>query len=500
MEGLDECWDFCGGSQWGYNDVMASAWKVGVFVLVFVGLMLGAMAVTQSSIFAEERDSYVVEFEDAGGLTTGSVVLYAGVQIGEVSAVELSERSTALVTLAIDAGRQIPLGTKAVLPGSFISFGDKQVLLVPPATVDGFVAAGDAQGEPIEGILEGPLDSVFPDSEKTIEELNNTMIAFQELLGDEELKGGLVGMMQAGQATLEEGQGTAREFGKLASSMNDTLARNAGQVDSMMASMAESLQNLQAVSVKIREIATDGKLEAQADELMATINAAAKEGELLVKDLRAYTSDEEIKDSLKSTLENFETMSESGVKIASDAEVMSKNGIDISEQTKELLIKANNLADEVSKALEDLKGTVKNITEGAGNNLIPDIGVEADLIRESEPGRIRSDVNLMIPIGEQTVMFGMYDAFESNKLNLMLQKPWNNQLDFRYGVYASKPGVGVSYSVAPKLSLRSDLFGLNDPQFDFRMRYDFSKDIHGWFGVERIFERNSPAFGIGIRR
>lgn len=268
----------------------------------------------------------------------------------------------------------------------------------------------------------------------------------------------------------------------------------------MIASVAVSLQNLQDVSFEIRRLATDGKFEAQADELMRTINAAAKEGELLVRDLRSYTTDPEIQDSLKTTLRNFETMSDSGVRIASDAEVMSKNGIEITEQTKELMIKANKLADEVSRALEELKGTVQGITQRAGGALIPGVQVEADLARETNPNRLRTDVNVLMPIGRETLVVGMYDAFESNKLNLQLQRSLSDQLDFRYGVYASKPGVGVSYAVAPKLWFRSDLFGLNDTQLDFRMRYDFSSGFHGWVGIERLFERNSPAFGIGIKR
>ncbi len=489
--------------QW----AMASAWKVGLLVVVFVGLLMAAFAVLQASVFATPSETYTAEFLDAGGLTSGSAVLYAGVKIGEVAKIELSERSTALVTLAIDEGNKVPLGTTAVLPGSFISLGDKQVLLRPPAVVEGFYASGKAQGEPIPGILEGPLDSIFPDSEKTMEELNKTMVAFQELLGDEELKGGLKGMMaagedtlRAGEGTLRAGEGTAKEFSRLAGNLNSTLERNSTKIDGLMSSVATSMQNLADVSAKIKEVATDGKLEAQANELMDTINRAAKQGELLVGDLRNYTNDPEIKDSLKGTMQNFETMSQSGVRIASDAELMTKNGVEISEQTKELMIKANKLADEVSRALEDLKGSVNKIVAGGGGGLIPKVDVEADLVRESSPGRFRTDVNLSMPLGDQRLILGMYDAFESNKLNLMFERPLSEQLDFRYGVYASKPGVGVSYAVAPKLWFRSDLFGLNDPQLDFRMRYDFSSGFHGWLGIERLFERNSPAIGIGIRR
>lgn len=477
---------------------MSSAWKVGAFVLVFVGLFLGAFAVLQKSFFTKEKEDFVAVFDDAGGLTTGSVVLYAGVKVGEVSKVELTDQNTAKVILALDKGTKVPKGTTAVLPGSFISIGDRQVLLKPPMQVAGYLSAGDSQEAPIPGVLQGPLDSVFPDSAKTVEELNKTMVAFQDLLKDKDLHDGLVNAMKAGTDTLKASQVTAEKFGNLAGSLDASLNRNAGKIDSMMSSLAASMQDLQAVSLKIREIATDGKLEAQANDLLATITDAAKEGKGLVQDLRSYTSDPEMKDSLKGTLLNFESMSQSGVRIATDAEVMSKNGIEISQKTNELLTKANKLADQVSTALEDLKGAVSKVAGDGKQGLIPPITVETDLMHQSEPAHIRSDVNLTMPIGKESLTFGLYDAFESNKINLMLGKSLSDKLDFRYGVYASKPGLGVSYAVAPKLWFRTDLFGLNDTQLDFRLRYDFAKGIHGWAGIERLFDQNSPAIGIGI--
>lgn len=478
---------------------MQSAWKVGLFVVGFVGLMVGAYAVLRANIFAPETDTYYAAFQDAGGLTVGSAVLYSGVKIGEVEGVSLSETGGAIVTLSLERKTRVPQGTTAILPSSFISIGDRQVLLKPPPQALAYYAPNNADS-PIPGTLQGPLDSVFPDSAKTIEELNKTMVAFQELLGDKELKGGLVNLMKSTSNTMVEGQNTAKEFGKLANSLNGVVAKNAGQVSQMLSSMSASLENLQAISLKMKQVATDGKLEAQANELLATITSAAKEGETLVKNLSDVTGDPELKASMKGTLQNFESMSQSGVRIASDAEIMAKNGVEISEQTKELLKKANKLTDEVSKGLEDLKGTVAGLMESKKGGLIPDISVEADLVRETRPGRFRNDINAKLPIGKENLIVGMYDVFESNKLNMQLERPINGKTDLRYGVYASKPGVGVSYALAPNLTLRSDLFGLNNTQWDVRLKYDFKTGLYGWVGVERMLRQNSLAIGIGIKR
>ncbi|MDI9641205.1 MlaD family protein [Kamptonema cortianum] len=471
---------------------MRSDWKVGGLVILFGAMLLGVFATLKASLFSPKTETYYAVFDDAGGLDSGAQVLLAGVSIGQVKSVSINSAGKAEAVLAIESGRKIAKGTVAVLPKGFISIGDLKVQLQPPAESSDFHAVNDPN-DPIPGMLQGPLESIFPDTQKTIDELNNTLVAFQELLGDEELKGGLVDLMKSGQQT-------ADKFGSLAANLDSTLASNSGKINELMTSMVKTMENVQAVSLEVKQFAAGGSLQAKTDEILATMASTAKEGELLVKDLRAYTADPEMKASLDGTLSNFKTMSDSGVKIAADAEIMSSNGVEISEQAKELMAKVNKLADEVQDLVKEFKGTVGKILPGGASGLVPDISVQSDLTLETRPDRLRSDITLSIPVGKESVHFGLYDAFESNKLTLQLKRAINARTDLRYGVYASKPGVGVSYALAPNLWLRSDIFGLNDPRLDLRLRYDLKGGWHTWAGVERVFGSNTPALGVGIKR
>jgi phospholipid/cholesterol/gamma-HCH transport system substrate-binding protein len=472
---------------------MQSAWKVGALVLVFVGLLAGALVVLNASIFSKPTDHYYVRFADAGGLDSGAEVLLAGVSIGKVEKVQLSDQGDALVTLSIEKGRTISKKFIAVLPTSFISIGDHQVLLQAATNETGNYEPNNLD-TPIPGKLQGPLEGILPDTSSTITELNKTMVAFRELLEDKELRNGLVNIMKSGEQT-------STKFGKLADNLNGTLARNSGEIDTLMASMVTTMKSVQVVSKEIETFASSGKLQNQTDTLLTTMNQAASEGKALMEDLRAYTADPEMQESLKKTIDNFEKMSDSGVNIASDAEQMSKNGIEITAQTRDLMTKANNVADEVSKLIEDVKGAVQKFdpTNGSGS-LLPKVEVESGLTYTTDNTHLRSDVNLIIPSGKDKLIFGLYDAFETNKINLMLEKGINDRTDLRYGVYASKPGVGVSYRFAPSTWLQSELFGLNDPQLDIRLKHRFNETIHGWVGVDKVFGRNTPAIGIGIKR
>ncbi|MBX3110465.1 MAG: MCE family protein [Fimbriimonadaceae bacterium] len=478
---------------------MRSAWQVGLFVVVFVALVVGGLAVLQKGFLAEKTDTYYAKFADAGGLASGAPVLLSGVQIGKVESVKLDIDNAAVVRLAVRRGQAIPKSIVATLPTSFVSIGDKQVLLKRELPTEGFYAPGN-EGDPIPGKLLGPLEGVVPDSKETVAELNKTLVAFQNLLNDQKLKGSLTGLM-------DQSKETAAKFGALASRIDGLVAQNQGSIGKMLGSMTASMENLQAVSVKIKQIATDGALEGKMNDLLASLNEAAVSGKKMVADLQSYTSDPEIKENLKATMANFKQMSESGTRIAADAEIMAKNGakvsgsgVEIGEKASALLDKANKLATDIDGLVQKFKETVDKVKiPGLGEGL-PKIGLEAGVTRETDPNRNRTDITAIVPIGKDYLHLGLYDAFESNKVNLQYQKTFNPRLGLRYGVHASKPGIGVDYAFAPNAWLQSDVFGLNDTQFDLRLKYGFGSGILGWIGVDRIFERNAPTIGIGIKK
>jgi phospholipid/cholesterol/gamma-HCH transport system substrate-binding protein len=192
-------------------------------------------------------------------------------------------------------------------------------------------------------------------------------------------------------------------------------------------------------------------------------------------------------------------MSESGVRVAESAEAMAENGVVVSDEAVKLSRKANELAAKVEELIETFKQTLERFTSPAGA-LTSGVEFSADLVRESDPGRFRTDINVSVPVGRERLTLGLYDAAESNKLNAQFVRSLQKGLDLRYGVYASKPGLGVDYALAPKLNLRGDLFGLNDPQMDLRLGYGFGQGFNAWLGLERLFQRPAVALGFGVKK
>lgn len=467
---------------------MQAAAKVGILVVVFVGLLFGAYAVLGKSLFTKDTEAYFAEFADAGGVTPGTRVLMAGVRVGEVESVALVGPSLARIALNIDKGTVIPEGTVANLPTSLIGFGDNPILLMPPAQVEGRILPGGM----LVGKRTSALEGMLPDSKETIKELNATLAATRKLMEDTELKGSILALLETSNNTLEK-------FGGIASQTQGLMAENRGTIQRAMNDAALAMADVRKGTAMVAKLASDETMQAQLKSVIANLESTSKKTDTLVGELNAFISDPGLREPMRDSLANVKTMTESGTRIAVSAEEMAKNGVIVSERAIEIADKASGLADDASKLLKQLQDLVGRVPGTGG---VKPLEVRMDLIRESSPNKWRTDVNVTLgkPFGDSSVHFGVFDAFEGNKLNLQFGKGFAEGSQYRYGIYASKPGVGVDYRVAPRFSLTGDFFDINKPRLDLRGRYDFGNGLVGWLGVDRLFNDNAASVGIGIRK
>ena len=244
---------------------------------------------------------------------------------------------------------------------------------------------------------------------------------------------------------------------------------------------------------------------------LENIKDASARGDKMIAEMQKLVSDPDLQAALKGSAANMKVMTDSGTKIAATGETISKNvelmtkdGPDITRKMSELMTKANDIAAKMNDILDDVKGAVKKVSNtlnGSSINTPKIYQTNFDIIQESKPSFTRTDLTVVFPEKSgDNFQVGLYNAFEGNNLIAQIGKKIDDRFQLRYGVFASKPGFGVDYSFGPKASLRADVFSLNNPNFDVRLKYGFGKDVFGWFGMERIFKDNAPAFGFGIKR
>lgn len=472
---------------------MQSAAKVGFLVVVFAVLFYGGYMVLGHNLFAPPKKTYYAEFADAAGVTPGSQVQLAGVKVGTVDEVKLMSPTLARLTLKVDQEVKIPAGSVATIPTSLIGLGDKAIYLVPPKTGGaGYLVAGDT----MRGTKTGALDSILPNPEKTAEELNKTLAAVRELLENQQLQGKLV-------ALLDSSNKTATEFGKLAARMDTIMAQGNPKIQKILSDATLTMSEVQRGTKMLTQIMKDGRFQNEALALLEKLNKSAEGANKIILDVQALTGDPELKANLNRTAANVATMSDSGVKMAQSGEVIAKNAESISANAITMSEKAVEIETKVSALLDDVKGALSNITDffkkTGGKVNVPKFQTSVDLMRETDPNRFRTDINVKVDLKDYDIHVGLWDAFESNRITAQIAKPFSLNGEYRYGIYASKPGVGVDYRLAPSLYVRGDLFDINKPRFDLRARYEFGKGFYGWVGMDRIFKDNAPSIGIGIR-
>ncbi|MFC4910223.1 MCE family protein [Actinomadura gamaensis] len=83
--------------------------------VAFTGLATVILAVSIAQTQVGATDSYKARFSDASGLRAGDSVRIAGVQVGRVNKVTVTDHRVALVKFSIDHGRGVPLTATATI-------------------------------------------------------------------------------------------------------------------------------------------------------------------------------------------------------------------------------------------------------------------------------------------------------------------------------------------------------------------------------------------------
>lgn len=493
---------------------MANAAKVGLLWVVFVVLFVSGYAFLGRSLFAPPNDIYYAEFEDATGITKGTAVQVAGIPIGTVAQMELVGPRRARVTLNIKQGTQLPVGTTAVISGSLIGIGNNPLTLEAPLGATGTLPAGTT----LPGRKASALESMVPNGDKAVEELTKTITAFRKILEDPRFK-------NRTDALLSSSNQTIQRFGELADTTNKTLLANQQSIDRALTASSAALQDVHRVTTQIAILMERGKIQRDTEGIVANVRTITARTDRLIASIDRLVNDPELRGNAdkiaahvaeisktgESIARNTDEITRRGVTISDNVAKITENGVGISANVKTISEKAITLTDqanELAKGAIDienqLKGTLDKVggffNKGAGKNPLSGMTSQMDLIRETDPNRWRTDVTFMVPLSDSRLYFGIFDAFEANRLTVQFGKPVTSAFGYRYGLFASKPSIGVDLDLAKRLSVRGDLFDINDPRLDLRLRYEFGNGLIGWMGVNRLFDDNAPTIGIGVRR
>ena len=473
----------------------ASAARVGILVIIATVLLYASFGFLGGRL-GHRGKHFFVSLSDAGGVVKGTRVSMAGVHIGEVSDVKLENPRLVMVKLEIEPGYPIPDGSVAEIPTQFISLGESGMVIVPPVEIKGEAVEGSV----LIGRHPGPFEGIFPDSRTTIQTLTETLAAFRDLLKDEDLKGNIKHLLASTTKTLDQ-------FELLASRTNKVLLENQAPINSAMRNASFAMADVHKSTDLLYRMIHDGRYPDQINGLLKHLDATSDKAGKLIESLNSYVNDPAMHSSLKTAMDNAAAVSEQGKEIATKTNAMADNGVELTKRAVTLTDQAGEVAAEAKALLVKIEGLVDKV-EGKVDNVnvklpkspVGAIHTEIRALRDTKPNYNRVDANISVPILGQTVDAGIFDAFASNKLNLQLEKPLGQNAVLRYGAHAGTEGLGVDYSLAPRLRLSADVFNANKPRLDALGKYEFRKGYDLWFGFDRIFDRNGFTIGLGFEK
>lgn len=276
------------------NQSLNTELKVGIFTvcgLAVVGLMVVTL---EGNPFTARKQTFYTLLDNVGGVGPRTQVRTSGVQVGEVSSLEILPKG-ARVNFKVDGVVEIPKGSFIELRSRGI-LGDVYLEIVRNENNKETIKPGEMIPKVKEfndmSALMASMSSIATD----IQTVSRTLAS---VLGNQEGKSSLQNILSnVEQVTSDtrdliasERKNIARLIEALRSSSEKVSAlieRNDGRVDAIMRTVAEATGDLKAFSSELRKIATGpnkGRIEniiASIDDSMSSIRTASNKVQLIV--------------------------------------------------------------------------------------------------------------------------------------------------------------------------------------------------------------------------
>lgn len=284
-----------------------------VALTILAAILLGFIGYRVMSDLPLFRQSNVVHsyFSRTDGLTAGNYIYINGVKVGSVKKMELLKGDSVEVTMSFDLGIEIPKNSIAYLESSGL-LDEKAVV----------VERGDAKqnlgyGDYMKGVYRGGMmetlkqegEQLSGDVSESFEKLNKFLAKLNSTL-DEKNAGRIDGMLKNLKQTSDEIsdllekkrtdiESSIDHAKRFLANVDTVSARNKSRVDSVMAGMDRSLDELEKLSSDLN------KTNAELNEILTKINNG--EGSLgkMVNDPSLYNNLESLTSEMNSLVKNI---------------------------------------------------------------------------------------------------------------------------------------------------------------------------------------------------
>jgi phospholipid/cholesterol/gamma-HCH transport system substrate-binding protein len=529
---------------------MTDAARVGLTVLVALAVLAVGTFSLRSIQNRRGTHDEKVSFTDAQGIQEGAYVRVRGVDVGTVNEIHLGPNYEAVLTLRIsDRYPRIRPEDSVRIVGGLFGFDPPRVEITPggrrtPAvrTAEG---AHPGEGGPTTDRLISEGDRLLQNLNRLAGNMDRLTRNLNEVAGDPQLRKDLnttarnfARASQSGVVVARNLEGTSGRVDALIDSFESTssrLDRTLRQADRLFTSFQGTASESRELVRDTRGVMSEARgVVRDTGELVRSTNETVKNAGGLVSETRLFVAQnreklQEVVNSLGSALKQLDaTLTEARTFIAdpeirADLKATAANVREATENLKNIGADVRSITGD-PKVQEDLRASISNLrdlSEQAGGifrrieavfgssgktaksigERISDAEVDAALVRGVTSNRTRLDLNATIPWTENTFYrLGFYDFGENNRFNAQMGQQFRPGLWARYGIYASKLGVGldVGSRLRPPFSL--DIYGLDQPRVDLRGNIPVAPYIDATVGLDNITRGANPVVGLRYRK
>ncbi|UCH35130.1 MAG: MCE family protein, partial [Armatimonadota bacterium] len=462
--------------------------KVGLVVVTAL-VALGAIVYYFIGMYAQ-RVGYPLEVEfERAEVRTGDSVVMAGVPVGRVESVGLTENNRALVRLRIRPGVTVREGYGVhIVPGAILGEKFLEIRPGPPERA----GAALPPGARVDGQPYVRIEDLVADAQGLLARLTEAVESATQLIQDEEVRTGIE------QVIVELGQ-TAHDMGELARALRSMAAETRPQVQAVLANVEAVTDDLHATSSALSRTAEETEIPAEMEAAARRLRIVTERIDDIAAQFQEMARDPEMKELALATVRNLHETSDrireasediqsavgearaaaaAVAEASQDVPAITASMREASANIRDASVEIKGLARRTRRDVGAVTGQAAETAREIGEWPPLSIGVGVDGQYLTRDDRWWIDANLDLSARDRLLRIGVADVGESDRLNLQLGQPLGPGR-VRYGVVESKAGLAYDWPLAPWFTLSAEAFDPNDLRANV-FGYWGLPELEGW--------------------
>jgi phospholipid/cholesterol/gamma-HCH transport system substrate-binding protein len=509
--------------------------RVGVTVLVALVLLAALSLSLRATMMRTGTYTRRVVAQNAQGIQAGAAVRVRGVDMGTVDRVGLGPNHRALLTLRISSDYIVQPDDDIRIIGGMMGFAPPHVEITPggrdsPLTVridDEEVLVADSVADTERLMQEGErLMANLNDLTQRMMGLTDSLTAvvddpalrqnFRQTAANlEQLTRSGIVLSQNLDRTLGQVDVLVRDFGQTSTEMRATM-RQAGTTVERFGGAADDtrllMQDARAliedtrgtvtgvgdVFVDVRGALGEGRV--QVAQALEALSGSLRRLDATLDETQRFIADPQIRADLQATAQNVREATGTLRDIAQDVRGLTGDP-EVQEDLRETISGLRDATEDAQFLLRRARDVV-----GAGaaarsvGARLGDTEFDAVLSRTTRTNRTRIDFDATIPWTDESFFrLGFYDFSERNRFNVQYGQQIRPGTWLRYGVRASRLGVGLDLGGRRWPTLGIDVFGVDRPQVDVRTNVRLTPSLDLSIGLDNALRQPDPLFGVRYR-